>query len=277
VRELSKREAARLGQRFISALGIAAIPIGVLAPLAPDWWEGKWWPVILVATLACAWGLLGLIRGKPQHEYISGVTIRLVVGDLFEQDASSVVGFTTTFDTSVPSIIASTSVQAALLKKVYGDSQARLDADLTIALARSTPTGRTISKAGNTVCYPLGSVATLDLADGRHIYCAAYTEMNEHNNASGTIRSVLEGLDNSWEEADRVGNGAPICVPLIGQGQSRIPELTPEIAVRLIAFSFLLRSQKGRFANELRIVLHPSDKHKVNFSEFQAFLRSLAL
>lgn len=275
MRGFSKRDVARFGQRVISALGIAAIPIGVLAPLAPHWWEGKWWLVICVLLLASGWAILGLIRKKPQHEYVNGATIRLVVGDLFDQNASAVVGFTTTFDTSVPSIIAPTSVQAALLKTVYGGSQARLDTDLTTALGRLSPSG-TISKPGKTDRYPLGSVATLDLADGRHMYCAAYTEMNVHNNASGTIRSVLDGLDNSWDEADRVGNGTPICVPLIGQGQSRIPELTPEIAVRLIAFSFLLRTERGRFASELRIVLHPSDKHKVNFPEFQAFLRSLA-
>jgi len=276
VRGLSKRDAARLGQRFISVLGVAAIPIGVLAPLAPVWWEGKWWLVICVALAALGWALLGLIKCQPHHEYVSGVVIRLVVGDLFEQDASAVVGFTTTFDTSVPSIISPTSVQSALLKQIYGGSQARLDTDLTVALSRLSPTGHSVSKPGKTVCYPLGAVATLHLSDGRHMYCAAYTEMNEDNNASGSIRSVLDGLDSSWEEANRVGNGAPICVPLIGQGQSRIPELTPEIAIRLIAFSFLLRTQKGRFANELRIVLHPADKHKVNFSEFQAFLGSLA-
>ncbi|WP_241985447.1 macro domain-containing protein [Cryobacterium sp. TMT1-21] len=216
------------------------------------------------------------MKGEAHHEYVNGVRIRLVVGDLFEQGASAVVGFTTTFDTSVPSIISPTSVQAALLGKIYGGSQERLDADLAAALTRLEPTGRSLPKVGNTVCYPLGSAATLTLPDGRHMYCAAYTEMNEHNNASGTIRSVLDGLDSTWDEANRVGNGAPICVPLIGQGQSRIPELTAEVAIRLIAFSFLLRSQKGRFASELRIVVHPSDKHRVNFSEFQAFLRSLA-
>lgn len=273
---MSKRQASRLFQRFISALGLAAIPIGVLAPLAPAWWEGKWWLVVLIAVLALVWALLGLIKGEPHQEYTSGVTIRLVVGDLFDQQASAVVGFTTTFDTQVPNIIASSSVQASMLEKVFGDSVQRLDSELTAALGRLTPTGRVIAKEGKRVCYPLGSVATLDLPDGRHMYCAAYSEMNENNNASGTVRSVLDGLENSWEEANRVGNGAPICVPLIGQGQSRIPELVPEMAVRLIAFSFLLRTHRGKFASELRIVLHPSDRHRVNFSEFQAFLRSLA-
>jgi hypothetical protein len=100
--------------------------------------------------------------------------------------------------------------------------------------------------------------------------------MDEHNRASGTVGGVIASLDAVWEEVDRCGNGAPICVPLIGQGQSRIPELTAEIAVRLIAFSFLLRSKRRRFSSELRIVIHPSERDKIDMPEFQAFLTSLA-
>jgi hypothetical protein len=271
----TKRQWVRLFQRFISALGLFAIPIGILAPLSPDWWEDNWYPVSSVALLALLWALLGLVRGEPKHDFRDHVTIRLVTGDLFEQDTSVMVGFTTTFDTSVPSIISPTSVQAALLERLFGGSHERLDDALDFALRRLRPNGTTISKPGKTVCYDLGSVATIELPDGNFVFCAAYTQMNSHNNASGTINSVLAALDATWEEANRVVNGKTISVPLIGQGQSRVPELSPEIAIRLIAFSFLLRSRRGRFSKELRIVIHPSDRGKVNYSEFQAFLRSI--
>ncbi|WP_238071957.1 macro domain-containing protein [Rhodococcus zopfii] len=68
-------------------------------------------------------------------------------------------------------------------------------------------------------------------------------------------------------------------MPLLGQGQSRIPELTAEVAVRLIAFSFLLRTRRGRgrFSRELRIVVHPNEIGKIDRAEFQAFLRSLVV
>ncbi|WP_308169453.1 macro domain-containing protein [Paenarthrobacter aromaticivorans] len=203
------------------------------------------------------------------------MAIRLVVGDLFKQDASPVIGMTATFDTLVPDVIAATSVQGVFLKAVYAGSQEKLDADLDRALAEFRPEG-TIAKPGKQVVYPLGTVATLSPPGSIRYYCAAYTRMDEQNRANGTIRSVLDSLDNSWEAADVHGNGEPICVPVIGQGQSRIPELTPEISIRLIAFSFLLRSKRSRFASELRIVVHPSEQDKINFPEFQAFLTSLA-
>ncbi|MGP9816811.1 macro domain-containing protein [Glutamicibacter sp. 363] len=263
-----------MGQRFLAALGVSAIPIGILAPLSPNWWEGKWWLVFFVGMAAAAWASLGLRRRPIQQTYPENVTIRLVVGDLFDQKASVVIGMTATFDTSVPDVIARNSLQGNFLYKVYDGSQHQLDQDLDQALASVDSVG-TINKVGKQTVYPIGTVATLSPPGSIRYYCAAYTTMNMQNKATGTIRGMLDSLDECWNQADVHGNGAPICVPLIGQGQSRIPELTPEISVRLIAFSFLLRTKRSRFSRELRIVIHPDEQSKVNLPEFQAFLTSL--
>jgi hypothetical protein len=263
-----------LGQRFLAALGVSAIPIGILAPLSPAWWEGKWWLVLFAGLAAAGWSFFGLRRREPRQTYRENVTIRLVVGDLFNQGASVMIGMTTTFDTSVPDVIARNSLQSNFLHEVYGGSQPKLDHDLDEALMSVAPVGR-ITKAGKQIVYPVGTVATLAPPGAVRYYCAAYTSMDNQNRATGTIRGVLDSLDGSWDQADAHGNGDPICVPLIGQGQSRIPELTPEIAVRLIAFSFLLRTKRSRFSSELRIVIRPDEQHKINMPEFQAFLTSL--
>ncbi|PCC29966.1 hypothetical protein CIK76_03690 [Glutamicibacter sp. BW80] len=255
-------------------MGVSAIPIGILAPLSPNWWEGKWWLVFFVGMAAAAWASLGLRRRPIQQTYPENVTIRLVVGDLFDQKASVVIGMTATFDTSVPDVIARNSLQGNFLYKVYDGSQHQLDQDLDQALASVDSVG-TINKVGKQTVYPIGTVATLSPPGSIRYYCAAYTTMNMQNKATGTIRGMLDSLDECWNQADVHGNGAPICVPLIGQGQSRIPELTPEISVRLIAFSFLLRTKRSRFSRELRIVIHPDEQSKVNLPEFQAFLTSL--
>jgi hypothetical protein len=275
VRFPSSRQWRSLGRRFFAALGISAIPIGILAPLSPQWWDGKWWLVLIVAALAIAWALLGLRPKEPNQTYRENVTIRLVVGDLFDQKASAIVGFTTTFDTQVPDVIAPSSLQSNFMREVYAGSQSRLDQDLTQALQGRKPY-TSIAKKGKTAVYPMGTVATLTTPGNIRYYCVAYTEMDVQNRATGTIKGVLDALDGCWDAVDAHENGEVICVPLIGQGQSRIGELTPEISVRLTAFSFLLRTKKSRFASELRIVIHPSEKQKVDAVEFQAFLTSLA-
>ncbi|MEX0946897.1 MAG: macro domain-containing protein [Acidimicrobiia bacterium] len=247
---------------------------GALALFAPDLLKDRWWLLAVAGVLAVGWALFFLRQKDPEQRFPSeNITIRLIEGDLFAQNASALVGMTTTFDTE-PGIIANSSVQGNLLQMIYGGSQARLDAALASALT-GTGTVGTITKRGKQDVYPIGTVAVLPGQGTTHYYCVAYTFMDEHNRAKGTIRSILDSLDSVWDAADRHGNGDPICVPLLGQGQSRIPELTAEVAVRLIAFSFLLRTRRGRFSKELRIVVHPNEIGKIGRTEFQAFLRSL--
>lgn len=260
--------------RFFEALGAMAVIAGALAVFAPDLLKDRWWILGVAVLPAALWAVISLREKDPEQQFPSeNVTIRLVKGDLFAQNASALVGMTTTFDTE-PGIIESSSVQGNLLQKIYGGSQPQLDAALTTAL-REVRTVGTITKPGKQDVYPIGTVAVLRGQGTTHYYCVAYTAMDEHNRAKGTLRGILYSLDSVWDAADRTGNGEPICVPLLGQGQSRIPELTAEVAVRLIAFSFLLRTRRERFSKELRIVVHPKDIGKIDRTEFQAFLRSL--
>lgn len=269
-----RRYAGRFARRFLEALGALAVVGGALALFAPDLLNGQWWLLAVAGAPAVGWALFSLRQKDPEQRFPSeSISIRLVEGDLFEQKASALVGMTTTFDTE-PGIIENGSVQGNLLHRIYGGSQTRLDAELASALTGIGPVG-TITKPGKEDVYPVGTVAVLNGEGTTCYYCVAYTCMDEHNRAQGTIRGILDSLDSVWDAVDRNGNGEPICVPLLGQGQSRIPELTAEVAVRLIAFSFLLRARRGRFSKELRIVVHPNEIGKIDRAEFQAFLRSL--
>lgn len=269
-----RRYAGRFARRSLEALGALAVVAGALALFAPDLLDSEWWLLVVAVILAVGWALFSLRQKDPEQSFPSdSINIRLVEGDLFEQNASALVGMTTTFDTE-PGIIENGSVQGNLLHRIYGGSQTRLDAELTYALTDVGTVG-TIVKPGKQSVYPIGTVAVLNGEGTARYYCVAYTCMDEHNRAQGAIRGILDSLDSVWDAVDRNGNGEPICVPLLGQGQSRIPELTPEVAVRLIAFSFLLRARRGRFSKELRIVVHPNEIGKIDRAEFQAFLRSL--
>lgn len=263
-------------RRFLEALGALTVIAGAVALFSPDFLLGRWWLAGIATLLAIGWAIFVLRQKSPAQWFPSeSITIRLVEGDLFEQSASALVGMTTTFDTE-PGIIENWSVQGGLLREVYAGSQAQLDAALKAALSEVEPVD-TITKSGKKAVYPLGTVAVLPGRGVIRYYCVAYTEMDVHNRAKGTIRGILDSLDAVWDAADRHGNGEPICVPLLGQGQSRIPEFTAETAVRLIAFSFLLRTRRGRFSKELRIVVHPNEIGKIDHAEFQAFLRSLVV
>lgn len=264
--------------RSLAAVGVCAIPLGILTPVSPNWWDGQWWVVALVVGVAGGWGAWGLRRQDPTQFYRrDGVTVCLTVGDIFRQNTSVLIGMTTTFDTdTTQGIIADTSLQAHFVRAAYGGRVDLFDTAIDDALANSGAASvDTIPKPGKQKVFPLATVAIVR-PSGIPYYCVAYTEMDTANVARGSIDGVLASLNSTWAAVDRHGNGAPICVPLIGQGRARIPELSPEIAIRLIAFSFLLWTRRnGRFSDELRIVIHPDERNKVNTMEFQAFLASL--
>ncbi|APE33886.1 hypothetical protein BOX37_07785 [Nocardia mangyaensis] len=268
----------QFGQRVFAAVGLMAVSLGLWALFYPDLFKKKWWVVAVVAVVALTWALVVERPRLPQKRYSSNATIRLVVGDLFDQtDGSLLIGMTSTFDTSVTGgIIAPNSVQAHFLNRIYAGSEVRLDMALDSALSGIAPAANSpINKPGKQVVYPIGTVATLSATNAQKYFCVAYTDMDVHNVAQGSIRGVLDSLDAVWDACDRHSNGAPVCVPLIGQGQSRISELTGEVSARLIAFSFVLRTRRHRFSRELRIVVTQTTADNINMAEFQAFLTSL--
>ena len=83
-----------------------------------------------------------------QHYATPDTRVRLVAGDLFEQDCNLVIGMSDTFDVETPHIIATSSVQGQFLERIYCQDVAALRKDVASALSAATPVGR-IQKAGN--------------------------------------------------------------------------------------------------------------------------------
>lgn len=270
------RRTRRFGKRLWSGFAAATSLLAVVAIITPDWIAGQWWLLLTCVVVGLVWAGVGLRRPWPAQRYRDDrVHIRLISGDLFAQGEPALVGMSSTFDTDVAGgIIGRASVQASFLEDIYGGDVSRLDADLSRSLAGVSRSG-TIAKTGKTDVFPLGTVATLVPTSGVPYYCVAYCDMDASNRATGTIPSILKSLEAVWTAADAHGNKRPICVPLIGNGAARISQFPVEVAVRIIAFSFLLHSRRSHFSDELRIVVHPKDVESIDLDEFQAFLKSL--
>ena len=200
--------------------------------------------------------------------------IRIVEGDLFDQDANLVIGMANTFDTAVPHVISKNSVQGQFLEKVYSSDAAALDAALDEALATAEPQG-SIAKQGKTVAYPVGTIAVIR-QNRKHYFCAAYTEMDERNVAHGSVAGIWRCLENLWDDVRSRSNGDPVAMPVIGGGQARISHVLPaQDSIRLIALSFILASRDRRVCERLDIVVRKEDVRGLDMLELQAFLTSL--
>lgn len=242
-------------------------------------WSGKivaaapWlFPAIVAGSV-----LFGLWRAWPRpirQVYSSpSTTINLKEGDLFAQDGHLVVGTCDTFDTAFP-IIAKTSIQGQFLDQVFEGDAAELDRQIEAALSSAQPVG-TVTKPGKSDRYEIGTVATLR-GDGKKFFLVAYTEMNERNEARGTVDGVWKSLSNLWSEVRAQSNGGVVCIPIIGGGQSRISQVLPiQDSVRFVILSFMLASRQEKVCDELRIVARSREYARLDRLELQAFLSSL--
>jgi hypothetical protein len=282
LRDFAKRRFwSRLSAQTLACVGFFAVLAGVTDALLPNLLPpvGKFL-AITVVVVSLAYGLYKSWPRPVQQSYSAPNTeIRVVEGDLFEQEGNIVIGMTTTFDTEIPHIIDERGVQAQLLTRVYRNDRAALDTALNVALQDHVPARKFTSddhKPGKQVSYPLGTVATIT-PQVRHLYfCVAYAEMNNRNEARGSVDGIWRSLNSVWDEARARGNGDPISVAVIGGGQSRISQYLPaQDSIRLIALSYMFASRKEKVSSRLSIVADKSTVKNLDMLELQAFLRSL--
>ncbi|MFC9771098.1 MULTISPECIES: macro domain-containing protein [unclassified Pseudarthrobacter] len=230
-----------------------------------------------VVLLSLIWSLHRAWPRPIEQKFSTPNTeIRIIEGDLFAQPENIVVGMANTFDTAIPDIIQTNSVQGQLLTRVFRSDVAKLNSELSSALAGVSPVG-TITKAGKTDQYPWGTVARVR-AGATCYFCFAYTEMNEHNEARTTVGSLWSSLENLWDEVRKHANGGEVSIPVIGGGQARISQQLPaQDSIRFIAMSFILASRKEKVCDKLNIVVRPQDAPSIDMLEIQAFLKSLRM
>jgi hypothetical protein len=239
-------------------------------------------PVIVFAVSLAACAVWGFARAYPglvlrYRMRTLNATVRVVTGDLFDQGTHIAVGFTDTFDTSVADdlVIHRSSVQAQLLRRVYGDNQQRLDEELARALRGTCPV-RAESRAGKPrgklERYPLGTVAVLG-GRSRLVFAVAYGVMGNDLVVRAPVEDLWYCFSRLWDAAYRSGQRGPLSVPLMGSGLARVDSLDRDSLLRLIVLSFVACSRTRLVCHELRIVIRPEDIGKADLVSFRAFLQ----
>ncbi|MEU5934452.1 macro domain-containing protein [Micromonospora sp. NPDC047187] len=188
--------------------------------------------------------------------------VSIVQGDLFEQDADIVVGFSDTFDTATAGslIISSASLQGQLVQRLFDGDVEALDAALNRALVGvpvESMENRDAKPHGKLLRYPIGTVAVLDHG-GRRIFAVAFSRMGNNLTAGSNTAFLRASLDNLWRSMQPQSLDRMVAMPVIGAGLSRM-ELSREELLGLIVSSYQDQTRVMPVCRELRIVAHPSD------------------
>jgi hypothetical protein len=201
-----------------------------------------------------------------------------VIGDLFKQDTHIVVGMSDTFDTEIPDVISTSSIQGQFLTRIYESDRERLDSELESALK-----GKTLVKSetsadkpkGKLNRYAIGTVAALGVAD-HYYFCVAYSKMSNSNVAQSSVSDLWLSLSNVWDAIREKAQRRPVSIPIVGSELARVSNLVSRAdLVRLIILSFLTASREHVVTNELRIMVYLKDAEQMDLRELADFLAAL--
>ncbi|MEU9730644.1 macro domain-containing protein [Streptomyces sp. NPDC048002] len=259
--------------------GLSAV-LQVAGPFVPHLGSGA---VVGLSVAAClGWGLF---RARPVNRVQQvfrrpDVTVVVEAGDVFDQAAHVVVGFCDTFDTLSADgrVINGDSVQAQLLDRVYGGDLARLDGELTAALASVEPVAseeRAAKPLGKLDRYPIGTVAVLGTRP-RLVFGVAYSRISNDYVAASGVEDLWQGLGALWDALRTHAQLDTVAMPLVGSGLARLGFLDRDSLLRLVLVSFVARSRESAICRELRLVLRPEELEGVDLRELAAFLEALA-
>ncbi|MFJ8863837.1 macro domain-containing protein [Streptomyces sp. NPDC102451] len=238
----------------------------------------------IMATLIIVSTLGGVLHSFPKASVTQdfnppAFSIKIVQGDILDQQGNIVIGFTDTYDTDLTdgAVINPKSIQGQFQNKYYANNSDALDDDLTHALSTISPVSHENSSAkprGKLARYEIGTVAALR-SENRIFYAAAYGRIENNLKVSCSIDALWKSLTAVWESARIHGSLEPVFIPIIGSELARVGSLGREAIIKMIALSFVSSSREAIVSRELNIVILPKDREHVNIIELRRFLKTL--
>ncbi|MGC5011987.1 macro domain-containing protein [Streptosporangium sp. DT93] len=219
-------------------------------------------------------------RSRAMREFTHpDLTIVIRIGDIFNEEADLVVGFSDTFDTDTTDnyIINESSLQGQLLRQTYGEDRCRLDRELDKALSGVEPLEtetRATKLKGKLRRYPIGTIAVIG-SPQQKIYCVAYSRLNNELTAQSSMNDLWVSFGQLWKVIGQRGQLSKVAIPVMGAELARVHSLDRENLLKVIILSFIAHSRTQPICRKLTVVIRPEDAEKVDLLEMQAFLAAL--
>jgi hypothetical protein len=179
--------------------------------------------------------------------------IAIRYGDLFEQPTDWLIGVGEFFDSDVGQVVSKNSLNGKLINNTYNGDAAvfRTCVDAALAGTKFTRTGRSIQP---NLKYAIGTTAVL--ARGPHkIFLVAMSRTDpETSKAASDVPTLWQAFGGALASVHNYGNGAPLSLPLIGNGQSSV-NISPQHLLRLIALALVDYGRKFGLPKQVNIIV----------------------
>ncbi|MDA9529797.1 macro domain-containing protein [Bradyrhizobium sp. CCBAU 25338] len=186
--------------------------------------------------------------------------IEIRYGDLLSEPTDWLIGVGEFFDSELGQVVSKNSLHGKLITAVFNGDSSRFRNMVDAALLgiRGTRTQRQISPKTK---YEIGTTAILP--NGPHkifLVAMSHTHLDTHK-ASSDVPTLWIALRGALQSIHSHGNGAPISMPLIGNGQSSV-NIAPQHLLRLIVLAIVDYGRRAGLPKQVSIIV-PEDCFKM--------------
>jgi hypothetical protein len=187
--------------------------------------------------------------------------IEIRYGDLLQEPTDWLIGVGEFFDSELGQVVSKNSLHGKLISTVYNGDGNRFRQLVDIALIGAKSTKAQQRPISPRLKYDIGTTAVL--ANGPHklfLVAMSHTHLDTHK-ASSDVPTLWIALRGALQSIHSHGNGAPISMPLIGNGQSSV-NIAPQHLLRLIVLAIVDYGRRAGLPNQVSIIV-PEDCFKM--------------
>lgn len=202
---------------------------------------------------------------------IEGSTVKIKVGDIFQQDGFKVIAFNEHFDTLVDDkIIAKRSLNGIFIENHAGVSIAELDQHIERYRFEKDEIEETGVQrlTGKTTKYKIGTICVFN-----EFLLAAFAKFDESNRAVLTMPEYLEFLINFWDRVNKVYAQRSVSTTIFGSGITRIKghrNISDEDLLKIMLWTFRISEMRFKHPALLTIVIHHEKIDQINLLEIKS-------
>lgn len=193
--------------------------------------------------------------------------IKIEFGNIFDDESSWLIGVNEYFDGRLGQVISKSSVHGQFITKVFDADENRFRTAVESALHDKAYEKFERIDLPNKA-YAIGTCALIP--NGRHkafLVAMSQTDLNTHK-AKSDVPMLWQAMEGGLTAIHHHGNGAPLSMPLIGNGLSNI-NIEPQHLLRLIVLKLVDFGRKVGLPKEVKIILPPSSFEQLDIREIK--------
>jgi hypothetical protein len=211
---------------------------------------------------------------KPSETSIKiancNTTIKIMFGDIFEQDGIRVIGASEYFDTKIGRTVSDKSLLGIFLKRCFSGFSETLDNQLETELRSFPATPEDAKSEGKKMCFPIGTSALVKANDDTYLLFALSKVDPATCKCSSDVELLWRALHRMWGRARVECGGHPLNLPLIGGGLSGLGLPTRDL-LNLIILSAITETKAAEVTKLIRLILLRERADEIDLREVKAY------